>query len=245
MTCSFSNATTAWNYVQADGATGKCKDVGAAFPTGGGQVVGQVLETGAAGNREIRFGSEPQPGGGSSTTAVYAGHYYPFGDYTAAAATSAATTGRVYYFRFTPPLDVPVSTLIPVLLAGSSSTYVAMAFMDGNCNKVAGSDVRVTGLTTSLYYYPTHPATDPLTLAAGNEYYFAVVGDGARETNTTLPWSATEPTPTSPTRRVRCPLLRRELRTIPISTAAPQLPEAERRWRFPRPAAPRHGSTTT
>jgi len=179
MTCSFSNATTAWNYVQADGATGKCKDVGAAFPTSGGQIIGQVLETGAAGNREIRFGSEPQPGGGSSTTAVYAGHYYPFGDYTAAAATSAATSGRVYYFRFTPPLDVPVSTLIPVLLAGSSSTYVAMAFMDGNCNKVAGSDVRVTGLTTSLYYYPTHPATDPLTLAAGNEYYFAVVGDGA------------------------------------------------------------------
>jgi hypothetical protein len=68
-TCTFDNATVEADYVQADGATGKCHDAGASFPTAGGQVVGQVLENGGVGDHEIRLGAEVQavaPGGNSS-----------------------------------------------------------------------------------------------------------------------------------------------------------------------------------
>lgn len=78
-TCAFDNATVEADYVQADGATGKCHDSGAAFPTSGGQVVGQVLETGAAGNHEIRLGADVQAVAPPSLTAtinVQAGSTY-------------------------------------------------------------------------------------------------------------------------------------------------------------------------
>lgn len=66
VTCTFDNAVVEGDYVQPDGATGKCHDAGSSYPTAGGSIVGRVLETGAAGDREIFLGREVQgvAGGG-------------------------------------------------------------------------------------------------------------------------------------------------------------------------------------
>src|SRR6185436_9642498 len=48
--CVFDGATTAGDYVQISSTTaGACHDAGATFPTSGGQVLGRVLSTTAAG----------------------------------------------------------------------------------------------------------------------------------------------------------------------------------------------------
>jgi len=103
-TCTFDNATTEADYVQADGATGKCQDVGSAFPTTGGQIVGQVLETGSAGDHEIRLGTEVQAiaasgGGGAAMINVQAGTSYTL---------QASDNGGVVAFTNASPVTVTV-----------------------------------------------------------------------------------------------------------------------------------------
>jgi len=103
-TCTFDNATTEADYVQADGATGKCHDVGSAFPTTGGQIVGQVLETGSAGDHEIRLGTEVQAiaasgGGGAAMINVQAGTSYTL---------QASDNGGVVAFTNASPVTVTV-----------------------------------------------------------------------------------------------------------------------------------------
>jgi hypothetical protein len=179
MTCAFSNATTAWDYVQADPATGKCKDVGAAYPTSGGQIVGQALETGAAGNHEIRFGPEAQASaGGGGGAATMAGTFAPFGLDVGTGAGVTGAANVVYYFRFTPLLNYPLKSMMLGLGAASTATYVAIAVMDASCNKVAGSDVAFHNLTSSNSPQWISYAS-PLTLTAGAEYYLAMTGDGS------------------------------------------------------------------
>jgi hypothetical protein len=117
-------------------------------------------------------------GGGGSTT--MAGEYRPFGDFASSSQGFNATAGTVYYFRFTPMVNIPWNSLIHLFGNAASGTYAAFAVMDANCNKISGSDINVTGLQTSGNgWVYAHPSSAPLTLAAGNEYYWATVCDHA------------------------------------------------------------------
>ena len=105
-TCAFDNATVEADYVQADAVAGKCHDGGAVFPTSGGQVIGQVLETGGAGNHEIRLGAEvqavsvPTSGPGASATInVQAGSTYSL---------QAADNGAVVAFTSNSPVTLTI-----------------------------------------------------------------------------------------------------------------------------------------
>jgi hypothetical protein len=66
--CTFDTATTEGHYVQADRSAGKCHDAGAMMPSGAGTVIGQVLETGAAGDHEIHLGVGPDLMAGAATS---------------------------------------------------------------------------------------------------------------------------------------------------------------------------------
>jgi hypothetical protein len=61
--CTFDNSVTEGDYVQADGVAGKCHDAGSTLPLTGGSVIGQVLESGAAGDHEVQLGLEPEVAG--------------------------------------------------------------------------------------------------------------------------------------------------------------------------------------
>jgi hypothetical protein len=136
--------------------------------------VGHVLKINTDGSATCSADS----GGGSVTMA---GEYRPFGDFTSQSGGASMTANQVYYFRFTPQINMPWSSFIAVMGATSSSTHVAIALMDSNCAKIAGSDVNVTALQTggANGWVYAHPATAPLTLTAGAEYYWAVVGEAA------------------------------------------------------------------
>src|SRR5581483_11587556 len=117
-------------------------------------------------------------GGGAATLAC---EYRPLGDFTPSSGQYSPTANNVYYFRFSPPFNVPVASILGVFGAASSSTHVALALMDSTCTKIAGSDINITSLTTggSAGYVLMHPAVSPQTLAGGQEYYWAVVGEAS------------------------------------------------------------------
>jgi hypothetical protein len=116
--------------------------------------------------------------GGGGGTATLTGEYRPFGDFSNGNQGFTAAANTVYYFRFSAPYNIPWASVAGLFGASSTSTHVAFALMDSTCAKVAGSDINLTGLSTSgnAWVY-AHPATNPLTLAAGQEYYWAVAGD--------------------------------------------------------------------
>ena len=116
---------------------------------------------------------------GSGGSATMAGEYKPLGDFNSSSQTYSATPNTVYYFRFTPHITVPYAHFIGLLGAASSGTHVAMAVMDSTCTKISGSDVNLSGLQTSGNGWVYNGPSSAVTLTAGNEYYWAVVGEAA------------------------------------------------------------------
>jgi hypothetical protein len=110
--CTFDNAATEGDYFQANGTDGRCHDVGGTYPTGGGSVVGRVLETGASGPRAVNIGAEPPAmtatvtGGG---TTVFTPPYVSDGTnfyYGSLAVTRPQATGWVWANQGTSSVNV-------------------------------------------------------------------------------------------------------------------------------------------
>jgi hypothetical protein len=120
-------------------------------------------------------------GGGSAT--ITDGYLMPFGGFNAfysGGFTPAA--GTVYYYKFTPSAaSFSWKSIIFLMGATAGSTHAALALMDANCNKVAGTDINLTGLQTggSNGYVLAHPGASPTVLTGGAPYYLAIVGEAA------------------------------------------------------------------
>ena len=114
--------------------------------------------------------------GGSGGVLLSPGNGYiePFPAEATQGTSYAANTG--YYFQFVLRDTIPLNTVSITLSTPSSSSHFAAAIMDANCNKVAGSDMNVTGVGSGNTMVTLAPQTHPLTLTPG-VYYLAAAGD--------------------------------------------------------------------
>ena len=146
-----------------------------------------VLRWNAA-NSQWQPGTVSAPGGsGGVTLSPGNGYIEIFPAEGTGGMSYAANTG--YYFQFVLRDTIPLNTASIMLSTPSSSSHFAAAIMDANCNKIAGSDINVTGIGPGNTLATLVPQTHPLTLTPG-VYYFAAAGDAAFNVQAGATWSS-------------------------------------------------------